>query len=75
MPDQVNETKAAIEYAARNLGHMRKIEIPTSTEPAVYYISEDTCSYYDTDLKMAICYSKILKVPNVKRLKKESIRN
>ena len=60
MPDQVNETKAAIEYAARNIEHMQRIEIPTSTEPAVYYISEDTCTYYDTELKMAICYSENL---------------
>lgn len=70
MPDQVNETKAAIEQAARNLEHMRKIEIPTSTEPAIYYISEDTCTYYDTELKMAICYSENLESTKRKTVEK-----
>lgn len=69
MPDQVNETKTAIEYAACNLEHMQRIETPTSTKPTVYYISEDTCAYYHTELNMAICYSKNLE--NTKRKKVE----
>lgn len=60
MPDQIKETKAAIEYAAANLTSMTRIEIPTSTKPAVYRIAESSCSYYDTPLKMAVCYSENL---------------
>jgi hypothetical protein len=60
MPDQIKETKAAIEYAAANLKSMARIEIPTSTKPAVYRIAESSCSYYDTPLKMVVCYSENL---------------
>ena len=60
MPDQIKETKAAIEYAATNLESMTRIEIPTSTKPAVYRIAESSCSYYDAPLKMAVCYSENL---------------
>jgi len=73
MPDQIKETKAAIEYAAVNLESMSRIEIPTSTKPAVYRIAESSCSYYDTPLKMAVCYSE--KLESTKRQTIEKLQN
>lgn len=70
MPDQINETKTAIESAAANLESMTRVEIPTSTKTSVYRIIESNCSYYNTALKMAVCYSENLETTKRQTIEK-----
>lgn len=58
MPDQIKESKAAIEIAAASIEAMATVEIPTSTKPSIYRVAEGFCTYYEMPLKMAVCYSK-----------------
>ena len=60
MPDNILESKHAIEKALNQLEYLPRYELPSSTEPSVYLIMSDTCRYYDTAMNMAVCYSQKL---------------
>lgn len=74
MPDQIKESKATIEKAAASLEAMITIEIPTSTKPAIYRISEGFCKYHDTSLKMAVCYSENLESSKRQTVEKRVVK-
>jgi transposase len=70
MPDNIKETKVALQYAYEHLDLLEKVEIPTSTEPSVYRVYESQCIYQDIPLKMAVCYSEKLKTQKEKTVEK-----
>jgi len=61
MPDNVKETKAAIELALEKLSELPTVKIETSTALSVYKVFESECLYHETALKLASCYSEKLK--------------
>lgn len=76
MPDNILECKFAIEKALNQLDTLQTYEIASSTTPSLYLIMPDQCTYHDTKLNMAVCYShkleKIKRVTIEKRVTKES---
>ncbi|KXG78942.1 hypothetical protein AN619_01020 [Thermotalea metallivorans] len=59
MPDNVKETKAAIQLTLEKLSELPTVEIETS--PSIYKVFETECFYHETVLKLACCYSEQLK--------------
>ena len=61
MPETTNLAKGCIKEALINKKDMKKIEIQTAQGKVVeYFISEKFCTYENTDLVCAICYSTAL---------------
>lgn len=71
MPDNVKETKAAIESTLEKLSELPTIEIQTSTEPSRYKVFESECSYHETSLKLASCYSEKLRPTKTETIMKK----
>ncbi|KXG73625.1 IS1634 family transposase [Thermotalea metallivorans] len=71
MPDNVKETKAAIEVTLEKLSDLPIVEIETSTDPSVYKVFESECIYHETSLKLASCYSEKLKPAKTETIMKK----
>ncbi|MBU3142329.1 hypothetical protein [Clostridium sp. CF012] len=61
MPETTNLAKDCIKEALIHKNLMKKIEIKTTQDKVVeYFISEKYCTFENTKLKCAICYSTTL---------------
>lgn len=74
MSDNVNKAKEAIKRATLSLDSLEKVEIQTSKKASIYHITEETCNYYGTPLKMAVCYSQGLKKTKKKTIEKKVVK-
>jgi len=72
MPETTNLAKERITTALKDRSAMNKIELSNSKGKTIeYFIVENECSYEDTKLKCAICYSKTLEEPKKRTLEKQ----
>jgi len=74
MTDNLVAVKSAFDKILDNLEDLERVELPTSTTPSVYRLSEDTCDYHGIPLKMAICYSEKLRPQKSKTIEKRVIK-
>ena len=72
MPETTNLAKDCIREALIHKDEMKKIEIKTAQDKVVeYFISEKYCTYENTELKCAICYSTTLEGVKKKNIERQ----
>ena len=75
MPETTTLAKECIEEGLNHKDEMKKIEIQTKQgKISEYFITEKDCTYEDTNLKCAICYSTNLEKPKERTINKQIIK-